>query len=168
VTQTRLFRRTLPILVALVAAAPAPAAETVERILAHVNSRIITQSAFDARFEQAIREQGPPANAARADELKKALFNTLVNEALLEDRARDLDLITNDKEIEDQIRRLKEENKVTTDEEFEKALAASGLTIDKLRDQFRRTLTLQRVVGREVNSKVDLSDDALRLAYERY
>ena len=166
-TPTRLFRRTLPILVALVAAAPAPAAETVERILAHVNSRIITQSAFDARFEQAIREQGPPANAARADELKKALFNTLVNEALLEDRARDLDLITNDKEIEDQIRRLKEENKITSDAEFEKALESQGLTLEKLRDQLRNAGTVQRVVGREVQSKVDTSDDALRIIYER-
>ena len=90
-----------------------------------------------------------------------------MNEALLEDRARDLDLITTDKEVEEQIKRLKEQNKVTTDEEFEKALAASGLTTEKLRDQFRRTLTLQRVVGREVNSKVDLSDDALRVVYER-
>jgi parvulin-like peptidyl-prolyl isomerase len=139
----------------------------VERVLIHVNSRIITQSAFDARFDQVVREEGPPASTEKADEMKKKLLEELVNEALLEDRARDLDLITTDKEVEDQIRHLKEQNKVTTDEEFEKALASSGLTIEKLRDQFKRTLTLQRVVGREVNSKVDLSDDALRLEYER-
>jgi len=36
-----------------------------------------------------------------------------------------------------------------------------------LRDQLRKSLTVQRVVGREVNSKVDLSDDALRIIYER-
>ncbi|HUM02705.1 MAG TPA: peptidylprolyl isomerase [Thermoanaerobaculia bacterium] len=166
-TSTRLARPAVPILLALLAAASAPAVETIERILAYVNSRIITQSAFDARYEQAIREQGPPANAARVDELKKALFNTLINEALLEDRARDLDLITNDKEIEDQIRRLKEENKITTDAEFEKALESQGLTLEKLRDQLRNAGTVQRVVGREVQSKVDTSDDALRIIYER-
>jgi peptidyl-prolyl cis-trans isomerase SurA len=152
---------------ALLPGLPAPAAEVVERILAHVNSRIITQSLFDARFEQAARELGPPANAERAEEMKKRLFGDLIDEALLEDRARDLDLITNDKEIEDQVKRLKEQNKVTTDEEFEKALEASGLTLERLRDQLRRAGTVQRVIGREVNSKVDLSDDALRLIYER-
>lgn len=166
-TPTRLFSRIVSLVAALLVAAPAPAAETVERILAHVNSRIITQSAFDTRYEQAVREQGPPANAARADELKTSLFNTLVNEALLEDRARDLDLITNDKEIEDQIRRLKEENKITSDAEFEKALESQGLTLEKLRDQLRNAGTVQRVVGREVQSKVDTSDDALRIIYER-
>ena len=91
----------------------------------------------------------------------------LVNEALLEDRAQELDLITTDQEIEDQIKRLKEQNNVKTDEEFAKSLAASGLTIDRLRDQLRHSQTLQRVVGREVQAKVDLSDDALRLIYER-
>jgi len=159
--------RALVVLAAALLPSPAPATVVVERVLIHVNSRIITQGAFDARFDQIIHEEGPPANAAKADEMKKKLLEELVNEALLEDRARDLDLITTDKEVEDQLKRLKEQNKVTTDEEFEKALASSGLTTDKLRDQFRRTLTLQRVVGREVNSKVDLSDDALRLVYER-
>jgi len=159
--------RALVVLSATFLASPARSTETIERVLIHVNSRIITQGAFDARFDQIVREEGPPTSQAKADEMKKKLLEELVNEALLEDRARDLDLITTDKEVEDQIRRLKEQNKVTTDEEFEKALATSGLTIDGLRDQFRRTLTLQRVVGREVNSKVDLSDDALRLVYER-
>jgi parvulin-like peptidyl-prolyl isomerase len=91
----------------------------------------------------------------------------MVNEALIEDRARDLDLVTTDADVEEQIKRLKEQNNVSSDEEFEKALAASNLTIEKLREQLKKTLTVQRVLGREVNSKVDLSDDALRVIYER-
>lgn len=151
----------------IVVSAPLPAGEIVNRILVHVNSRIITQSQFDARIEQNMRENGSPPNAAKGEELKKSVMEELVNEALLEDRAKELDLVTADAEIEDQIKRLKEQNNVTTDEDFSKGLAQSGLTIDLLRDQLRRTVTLQRVVGREVNSKVDLSDDALRIIYER-
>ncbi|MEO8586607.1 MAG: peptidylprolyl isomerase [Acidobacteriota bacterium] len=154
-------------LAAVLAAVPLGAAEVVNRILVHVNSRIITQSQFDARIDQTVHESGPPPNAAKGEEMKKSVMEELVNEALLEDRAKELDLVTSDAEIEDQIKRLKEQNKVTTDEDFAKGLAQSGLTIDGLRDQLRRTVTLQRVVGREVNSKVDLSDDALRIIYER-
>jgi peptidyl-prolyl cis-trans isomerase SurA len=151
----------------VLAAVPLWAGEVVNRILVHVNSRIITQSQFDARIDQNIRESGPPPNTAKGEEMKKSVMEELVNEALLEDRAKELDLVTADAEIEDQIKRLKEQNNVTTDEDFQKGLAQSGLTIDRLRDQLRRTVTLQRVVGREVNSKVDLSDDALRIIYER-
>jgi peptidyl-prolyl cis-trans isomerase SurA len=149
------------------ASAPLRAGEVVNRILVHVNSRIITQSQFDARIDQNMHENGPPPTAAKGEEMKKSVMEELVNEALLEDRAKELDLVTSDAEIEDQIKRLKDQNNVTTDEDFSKALAQSGLTIERLRDQLRRTVTLQRVVGREVNSKVDLSDDALRVIYER-
>ena len=85
-----------------------------------------------------------------------------MNEALLEDRARELDIVATDAEVEEQIKRLKEQNKVTSEEDFVKALQGSGLTPEKLRDQLKRSTTIERVVGREVNSKVDLSDDALR------
>jgi peptidyl-prolyl cis-trans isomerase SurA len=144
----------------------APAAEVIDRILVRVNSRIITQSTLDTRVEQTAREAGTP-ETLRGEELRKSLMEELVNESLLEDRARDLDVITTDGDIEEQIKHLKEQNQVTTDEEFAKALAASGLTVDRLREQLKKTLTVQRVVGREVNSKVDLSDDALRIIYER-
>lgn len=154
-------------LLALCPAAPLQAGEVVDRVLVHVNSRIISQGLFESRYDQVARETGPPTNAAKREEMKKTVIEELVNEALLEDRAKELDLITSDQEIEDQIKKLKEQNNVTSDEEFIKALATTGLTIDRLRDQLRKSLTVQRVVGREVNSKVDLSDDALRIIYER-
>lgn len=146
---------------------PAFAGEVVDRILVRVNARIVTQSLLDARIEQSAKESGEVFTGERLADLKKTLVEELVNEALLEDRARDLDLFATDQEVEDQIARLKDQNGVKTDEEFATALAASGLTVDRLRDQLRKTLTVQRVVGREVNSKVDLSDDAMRVVYER-
>jgi parvulin-like peptidyl-prolyl isomerase len=155
-------------LFALLALSATPAAaEVIDRILVHVNARIVTQSQLDERTETALREAPPGLDAARREEVRKAALRELLNEALLEDRARELDIVATDVEVEEQVKRLKEQNKVTSDEDFARALAASGLTPEKLRDQLKRSTTIQRVVGREVNSKVDLSDDALRLAYER-
>ena len=99
------------------ASAPLRAGEVVNRILVHVNSRIITQSQFDARIDQSVHESGPPPTAAKGEEMKKSVMEELVNEALLEDRAKELDLVTSDAEIEDQIKRLKDQNNVTTDED---------------------------------------------------
>lgn len=143
------------------------AAEVIDRVLVHVNGRIVTQSQLDNRTEMAVREAPPGLDAARREEIRKASLKELVDEALLEDRARELDIVASDAEVEEQVQRLKEQNNVKSDEEFVKALEASNLTLPKLRDQLRRSATVQRVVGREVNSKVDLSDDALRLVYEQ-
>lgn len=155
------------LVLALVLPLPATAATVVERILVHVNTRIVTQSMLDQRVDVAVRELGGRVDDAKLREVRKALLDELVNEALLEDRARDLDLMTTDADVEEQVKRLKEQNNVTTDEDFVRALAASGLTVDKLREQLKKSMTVQRVVGREVQSKVDLSDDTLRLIYER-
>ncbi len=152
--------------VSIVAPLPLRAGDVVERILVQCNSRIVTQGQFDARISAALKESGP-LDSARQVELKKAMMEELVHEALLEDRARELEVVATEAEVDEQIKRLKEQNSVSTDEQFSQALAASGLTIDKLRDQLRKSITVQRVVGREVHSKVDLSDDALRGIYER-
>jgi hypothetical protein len=47
-------------------AVPLRAGEIINRILVHVNSRIITQSQFDARVEQTVREAGPRPMPPRA------------------------------------------------------------------------------------------------------
>ena len=143
------------------------AADVIDRILIRVNSRVITQSAFDLRVAQTLRDAPKGASEKQLADTRKNAMLELVNEALLEDRARELDLLTTDAEVEDYIKRLKEQNQVKTDEEFVRALEANGLTVEKLREQLRGSLTGQRVTGREVYSKVDLSEDALRIVYER-
>lgn len=153
---------------ALLALSPLPAAaEVIDRILVHVNARIVTAHQLEERVEATLREAPPGLDRASREQVRKAALKELVNEALLEDRARELDIVSTDAEVEEQIKRLREQNSITTDEEFVKALASAGLTPDGLRDQLKRSSTIQRVVGREVNSKVDLSDDALRLVYEK-
>jgi peptidyl-prolyl cis-trans isomerase SurA len=162
--------RNAPFLLLALALVLAPdlfAGEVIDRILVRVNARIITQSTFDQRVRQNLQESGKPLSDKQALETKKTVMEELVNESLLEDRARELDLATTDVEVEDYIKKLKEQNQVTTDEDFAKALATSGLTVEKLREQLRHSLAVQRVVGREVHSKIDLGEDALRLAYER-
>ena len=92
----KLFRRLrVPFFVVVGAMAPVAvplrAGEVINRILVHVNSRI-TQSQFDARIEQNVREN--LLNAVKREELKKSVMEELVNEA---------------------------QNNVTTDEDFSKA-----------------------------------------------
>ena len=127
--------------------APLPlSGEVVDRILVYVNARIVTQSQLDNRTETAMREAPAGFDQSRRDEVRKAVLRELVNEALLEDRARELDVVATDAEVEEQIKRLKEQNKVTSEEDFVKALAASNLTPDQLRDQLKKSTTVQRVI----------------------
>ncbi len=155
----------IPILLSLLlAAATAVAGELVEKIVARVNDRLITNSEFQKRFEVFIASPQAGNNPLEA---RRKLLNELIQEKLLEERAKELSVQATDEEVESAVERVKRQYNLATDAEFEAALKSSNLTRDDLKRQMRNTITLQKVVGRDISSKLDLTDDALRLEYER-
>lgn len=151
-------------LLSAVVAAPAAPAELVEKVVARVNDRLITWTEYQRRIEQVSRGPEAPSDPAK---LRKDVLDELIREKLLEERAAELDVAATDEEVSIAVERVKRQYNLATDEDFAKALASSDLTLDQLRDQLRQTITLQKVVSREVTSRIDMTDDSLRLEYER-
>ena len=141
-----------------------PAAELVEQIVVRVNDRLITQSEFDKRLAIAARAPNHPTDQA---ELERNVLEDLIREKLLEERAKEMAVSATDDEVEAAVARVKAQYNLTTDAEFDAALAQSGMTRDELKRQMRQTITLQKVIGRDVTSQLQLTDDQLRLEYER-
>jgi parvulin-like peptidyl-prolyl isomerase len=158
------MRRLLPGILFLTLGSAALAQELVERIVARVNDGLVTQSEYDKRLALATKS----ANVAVAsDDLKIATLEDMIKEHLLEDRAKEMSVSATDEEIQAAVDRVKEQYNLKSDADFEAALQGSGMTKDDLRRQMKQTITLQKVIGREVTSRLDLSDDALRVEYER-
>jgi peptidyl-prolyl cis-trans isomerase SurA len=139
------------------------AGELVERIVARVNDRLITQSEYDKRVSMAMR--GPKAGDAQV--VRGTVLEDMIREKLLEERALEMAVAATDEEVEAAVQRVKAQYNLNSDAEFDAALADSGMTRDDLRRQMRETITLQKVIGRDVASRMDLSDDGLRVEYER-
>lgn len=160
------MRKPLLVLALLGAAAAAamPAAELVEQIVARVNDVLITQSEFDRRVALAEKASHSTTNV---EELKKTVLEDMIREKLLEERAREASVSATDEEVQAAVARVKAQYNFTTDEAFDASLAQSGMTRDDLKRQMKQTITLQKVIGRDVASKLDLTDDTLRLEYER-
>lgn len=143
---------------------PAFSAELVERIVARVNDRLITQSEFDKRVE--LTSKGPQAPKDRL-QLRRDSLDDLIKEKLLSERAKELSVSATDAEIEEALERVKGQYNLTTDAEFDAALAQSGLTRDELKRQLRDTITIQKVVGRDIAARLEVTEDMLRQEYER-
>ena len=140
------------------------AAELVERIVARVNDRLITNSEFQKRLEVVSHAPQAPTDVAQ---LRQNTLEDLIREKLLEERAKELSVSATDAEVEEAVERVKRQYNLATDAEFDAALATSKMTREELRRQMRDTITLQKVIGRDVTSKLDISEDMLRLEYER-
>lgn len=142
----------------------AVAAELVEQIVVRVNDRLITQSEFDKRLALAAKVPNHPTDPA---ELERGVLEDLIREKLLEERAKEMSVTATDEEVDAAVARVKAQYNLTTDAEFDAALAQSGMTREELKRQMRQSITLQKVVGRDVASQLQLNDDQLRLEYER-
>ncbi len=152
------------VLVSLVFSGSLGAAELVEKIVARVNDRLITNSEFLKRMEAA---QHGPAPVPTGDPLKREVLDEIIKEKLIEERAKELNVTATDAEIEEAVERVKRQYNLATDSEFDAALAQSKLNRDELKRQMRQTITIQKVIGRDVTSKLELGEDTLRLEYER-
>ncbi len=155
----------LPALALAVCAGALSAGELVEKIVARVNDRLITNSEFQKRLETASHAPQPVADKSV---LKKDVLDDLIKEKLIEERAKDLPGSgATDAEVEEAVERVKRQYNLATDAEFDAALAQSNLNREELKKQMRQTITIQKVIGRDVTSKLDISEDMLRLEYER-
>jgi parvulin-like peptidyl-prolyl isomerase len=155
----------LLVVLALAAGSALSGAELVEQIVVRVNDRLITQTEFDKRL--AIAAKAPGRTRTDMEELQRTVLEDLIREKLLEERAKEMSVSATDEEVDVAVARVKAQYNLTTDAEFDAALAQSGMTRDELKRQMRQTITLQKVIGRDVTSQLQLTDDALRLEYER-
>jgi parvulin-like peptidyl-prolyl isomerase len=162
--EARMNTRLLRILICLLlGAVPLGAAELVEKIVVRVNDQLITYSEFQKRLEGG----RPPQESSDPAKIRVDTLNEMIREKLLAERAKEMQVSATDAEVEEAVERVKRQYNLATDAEFDAALAQSKMTREDLKKQMRETITLQKVVGRDVTSKLDISDDMLRLEYER-
>lgn len=152
-------------------AVTASAAELLEGIVVRVGDRIITRTQYERRlrdmYGEIERTAPPDRKPALREEARLGLTNELINELLIKDRADRLGITVNDAELKDAVGRLKQQYGITTDEQFEESLRSSGLTRADMEARLRDTLTTNKVFGKELRSREQLSDIELRDRYNR-
>jgi parvulin-like peptidyl-prolyl isomerase len=165
------MKKTILALALSVTALSASAAELVEGIVVRVGDRIITRTQYDRRLRDVYSEidQGaaPDQRAAMKAEARKRLVDELINELLIKDRADRIGVSVTEAEVKEAIGRLKQQYNITTDEQFESSLKQSGLTRQDMEARLRDTIISNKVFGRELRGREDLSDPELRERYNR-
>jgi len=149
----------------------ASAADLLEGIVVRVGDRIVTRTQYERRLRDLYGEieRTAPAErrAALKEEARAGLTNELISELLIKDRADRLNLTVSDAELKEAVGRLKQQYGISTDAQFEESLRSSGLTKADMEARLRDTLTTNKVFGRELRSREQLSDSELRDRYNR-
>lgn len=130
----------------------------VDRIVAVVNSEVITLSDLRQRVAQVTRQltrQGttlPPA-----DVLEKQVLERQIMERLQIQLANETSLRVDDLTLDRAVGRIADSNKMSMTQ-FRKALEQDGLSWERFREEVRNEMLLTRVREREVDGRIVVSD----------
>lgn len=153
-------------LLSLVALAPARA-ETVSRIAAVVNGDIITTYALDQALASHLAKSERKPEADQLGALRKELLSRLIEEQLVQQRIRALNLSVSNEEIDNAMLDVQKQNQLTP-EQLEQAVQNQGLTMAAYRESLRKQILRYKLVGQEVRSKVDVSESEVRDYYRAH
>ena len=137
----------------------------VEGVLVRVNERIVTISDFTERIRQELTQMPAQPNNEELQQFTEMLLNEMVSELVLLERAQEKRLNVEDEMVDNAIENLRKENNLEDDQAWEEALSSSGMTVDALRERYRRSMLLQRAVQGEVRP-VEITEEELRQQYE--
>jgi parvulin-like peptidyl-prolyl isomerase len=159
---------TVAVALAAVLTAAAVRAERVvlETILVRVNDSIVTVEDFKLRLRQELSQTNPVPKGPDLRAFTEGLFETMVDEMLLVERAEDRRILVDDEAVSAAIDNLREENDLLDDSAWKAALDASGMTEEALRARYRRTILLSRTVQAEIRP-TEITEEEVRIKYEQ-
>lgn len=153
-------------LAVLACAAAAEDRVVLEGILVRVNDNIVTISDFTKRLRVELAQQPSAPTEDEIRQLTETMLREIVDELVLLERASEKHIEVSEKMVDQALQNLREENNLLEDEAWAQAVESSGLTIDQLRDRYRRTILLQRAVQGEVRP-LEITEEELRRVYQQ-
>jgi peptidyl-prolyl cis-trans isomerase SurA len=124
-------------------------------VWAMVNGTEIKRDEVEKYYRSQVNPEGQEPSQEEALSLKLNVIEQLVNNEILLERAKKLNLEASDGEVEDKFTELKSP---FTEEEFQRQLKSRGMGVDDLKRDLRRQLSIQKLLNREVAAKISISD----------
>ncbi len=149
-----------------------PAEDTIlEAVIAQVNDEFILLSELQ-RIESQIRRQIlqqtlPEQRETRLREIQAKLIDQMIDQRLLVQKAREYGF---DPEpyVQDTIERIRRENNITSDAQFEQILAREGLTYEQFVQSLRNQILAQQVVVHYVQPRIVITEREIQEYYTRH
>jgi peptidyl-prolyl cis-trans isomerase SurA len=133
-------------------------------VWASVDGKDIHQEDVDKIFRSRVNAEAPAPSQEEALSLKLNILDELINSEILVERAAKMNLVASDAEVED---KFTESKSPYTEEEFQKKLKDSGLTVDDLKSDIRRQLSIEKLLNREVVAKISITDQDISDFYNK-
>jgi len=124
-------------------------------VWAVVNGTEIRRDDVEKYYRSQVNPEAQKPTQEDALSLKLNVVEQLINNEILLERAKKLNLQASDGEVEDKFTELKSP---FTEDEFQRQLKARGMSVDDLKRDLRRQLSIKKLLNREVAAKITITD----------
>jgi peptidyl-prolyl cis-trans isomerase SurA len=131
-------------------------------VLATVNGKQIVQAEVDRVYKQSLDENAPPLSKEEAATRRLSILHNLIEDEIMQQRAAKLNLVATDEEVDAKITDMKAP---FTQEEFDRKLKERNQTLDDLRRDIRHQLTQSKLINKEIESKINITDAQITSYY---
>ncbi|MGD0620045.1 MAG: peptidylprolyl isomerase [Bryobacteraceae bacterium] len=156
---------------ALVVAASSCKHSAPENVAATVNGHVITYQDLDKQLQFSSADK--PAAATLPNGVEKTdddqttsqkieVLRVMIDNQIMLQRAEKLGLMATDADVDAKLTELKAP---FTQEEFLRQLSARHMTMDDLKVQLRQDLSIEKLVNKEITSKISITDAEIRDFY---
>jgi len=133
-------------------------------VWAMVNGKEIPRGQVEKYYRTRVNADAPAPSQEESLSLKLSILDELINNEILIERANKTNLVASDAEVED---KFTESKSPYTEEEFQKKLKDTGLSVDDLKSDIRRQLSVQKLLNREVVAKISITDQDVTDFYNK-
>lgn len=124
-------------------------------VLAKVNGHSINRAEVDKYFDNQTANSPQKPSGEQAESLRLNILKQLVDQEIMMQRAEKLGLLATDDEVD---RKLNELKAPYSQEQFDQKLKDSHMSVGDLRRDLRRNLTIEKVLNKEITSKINITD----------
>jgi peptidyl-prolyl cis-trans isomerase SurA len=136
-----------------------------EGVMATVNGRKIQRTEVDKYFNNQTAQAPQKPTDEQADTLRLNILKELIDNEILMQRAEKLGLLATDDEVNAKLAEIKAP---FSQQDFDKRLADRGITLADFKADLRRSITVEKVLNKEVTSKINVSDEDITAYYNQH
>ena len=134
-------------------------------VMAKVNSYKILRSEVDKMYNSQLAGAAQKPTQAEEEALRLNILLRIIDIQLHLQQAEKLGVVATDDEVESKLTQAKAPY---TKEEFEKKLKELGLKEEDYRQELRRNITIDKLLNKEIASKVSITDGDIKSYYNQH
>jgi peptidyl-prolyl cis-trans isomerase SurA len=134
-------------------------------VMAKVNGRKIPRGEVEKYYKN--QTSGSPEQPAeeQATSLRLSILKELIDNEILMQRAEKLGLMATNEEVDSRLNQIKSPY---TQEEFDKRMKERNITLDDFKRDLRRSITTEKVLNKEITSKINITDADVTRYYNEH